>query len=340
MRGRIRTIKPEAFKDADLWDIGVEFAVPSLQAFAGLWCYADREGRFEWKPRELKADILPYWDGDFSRVLDAFVTRGLVVRYARGGRDYGWIRSFTRHQVINNREEPSRIPMPEQIEPLQGIDACTTRAPRDGHAGKAEGKGREGKGESPDARAIPAGTPDPEPGTTPAEMQTLAPKSSELAGGVDAVGQVVRELEAVGEVSPGALEVTEVTLQGIRRHLARDGLAKCLKACWGQCDPGRRARGWTGASKVFDRPAWFDEMAALVLEAEGAGAAWLRDAREHRGLASPRQEPKRSPRAVCGVCRERYVCSCGKGQALGDDAAKAVGAFLGRDVDPGSGGNA
>jgi hypothetical protein len=88
---RIRTIKPEFFRHADLYEAEKETGLPLRLAFAGLWTAADREGRFKWRPRELKLDCLPHDDVDFSRVLDALTTRGWLVRYAVDGVEYGAI---------------------------------------------------------------------------------------------------------------------------------------------------------------------------------------------------------------------------------------------------------
>ena len=150
MRPRIRTIKPEFFQHEDLFDAERETGLPLRIAYAGLWCYADREGRFKWRPRTLCLGILPYDGHDFSRVLDALTTRGWVVHYASDGAEYGWLPSFIAHQVINNRERDSQIPD-------YGASTCTligsTREPRVRDAcvyplepAQAEGKGREGKG--------------------------------------------------------------------------------------------------------------------------------------------------------------------------------------------------
>ena len=148
---RIRTIKPEFFTHEELFDAEQEEGLPLRVAFAGLWCASDREGRFKWEPRRLKTLILPYDEVDFSRVLHALTTRGFVVRYASGTRSFGYIPSFLRHQVINNRESKSELP-----DPLSCLDsdACATRAPRVNHAcatplvqDQGEGKGREGNKE-------------------------------------------------------------------------------------------------------------------------------------------------------------------------------------------------
>ena len=143
---RIRTIKPEFFTHDGLYDAEIAGeGLPLRLAYIGLWCAADRAGRFKWEPRRLGAQILPYDDVDFSRVLDALVTRGFILRYIVNGVEFGCIPSWSKHQVINNRERESEIPQPPQDQTAS--HACPTRAPRVPHASKAEGKGTEGEGE-------------------------------------------------------------------------------------------------------------------------------------------------------------------------------------------------
>lgn len=135
---RIRTIKPEFFKHEELYIAEKEEKLPLRIAFAGLWCASDREGRFKWRPNQLKLDVLPYDTCDFSRVLDALATRGFIEEYSsEDGQNYGFIPSFTQHQVINNRESQSLIPSP--------FDACSTRDPRGLCMLKGKGKERKGK---------------------------------------------------------------------------------------------------------------------------------------------------------------------------------------------------
>lgn len=112
---RIRTIKPEFFKHFDLYELEKESGYPCRIAYVGLWCVSDREGRFKWRPQELKLDILPHDDLDFSRVLDALLSRGFIRKYEIDEKTYGWIPSFSMHQVINNRERPSSLPSPDEF---------------------------------------------------------------------------------------------------------------------------------------------------------------------------------------------------------------------------------
>ena len=161
---RIRTVKPEFFLHEDLFDAERETGLPLRLAFIGLWTACDREGRFKWRPRTLKSQVMPHDDIDFSRVLDALGTRGFVVKYASEGVEVGWIPSFTRHQVINNRESASSLPPPPLTVGTQQVarvdDASITREARvqesTVHAqGERKGKERKGEGKEVDLSLHP-----------------------------------------------------------------------------------------------------------------------------------------------------------------------------------------
>lgn len=157
---RIRTIKPELAAHEGMFDAEVETGLPLRFAWCMLFTVADREGRFAWRPRTLKAQILPHDELDFSRVLDAWLTRAFIVKYRVKGEWFGCIPTFTKHQVINNRESPSGIPGLDEADDVidsrnMDIDACPTREPRDDDAsttravhaqGEGRKEGREGKG--------------------------------------------------------------------------------------------------------------------------------------------------------------------------------------------------
>lgn len=208
---RIRTIKPEFFRHAGLFDLEQETGLPVRVAFAGLWTAADREGRFAWKPRELKLDCLPFDLVDFSRVLDALATRGHIVKYIVDGVAFGFIPSWNEHQVINNRETPSSLP-----EPTETSIAATT-CTRDARVTDAsatplvhaqgEGKGKEGKGKgrdvAPATRVADAKPPAPTAGTWTAYCDAYRERY-----GVDPVrnakvnGQVAQFVGRLGADSP------------------------------------------------------------------------------------------------------------------------------------------
>ena len=161
---RIRTIKPEFFTHEELWETERETGLPIRIAFAGLWCCADREGRFKWEPRRLGVQILPYDNLDFSRVLHALTTRGFVVKYRVNDACFGCIPSFSKHQIVNNREALSVFPSIEQgqvetveKEQVRHVEhASPTRQPRVRHASKAEGKGKEQEGNGTEGDCVEA----------------------------------------------------------------------------------------------------------------------------------------------------------------------------------------
>lgn len=111
---RTRLIKPEFFKHGDLFDLEQRVGLPLRIAFAGLWCQADRAGRFAWKPRELKTDVLPYDAVDFEQVLDALEAGGFLQSYVVDGKRFGVIPTLTEHQHFHVREGASKLPAPPQ----------------------------------------------------------------------------------------------------------------------------------------------------------------------------------------------------------------------------------
>ena len=81
-----------------------------MLVFVGLLTVSDREGRFLWKPKTLKLDILPFIDYDMDETLQLLARAGLVRSYEIAGLKYGDIPTFLKHQVINHREPDSVIP--------------------------------------------------------------------------------------------------------------------------------------------------------------------------------------------------------------------------------------
>ena len=106
--GRIRTIKPAFFKHEELFDLEANSGLPIRLSFAGLWTIADKQGRFKWKPRAIKSDVLPFDDLDFELILDELVGAGLLIKYEVGGELFGCIASFSEHQRPNSRVHRDR----------------------------------------------------------------------------------------------------------------------------------------------------------------------------------------------------------------------------------------
>ncbi len=126
--GRIRTVKPELFYHDELYDTEAESGLPTRLAFIGLFTLADREGRFLWKPRQIKAQLFPYEELDFSAVLEALKAGGFVSHYRVNGKEYGLINSFQAHQQINSKEAQSKLPPPEEGASIQGSHPLSERS--------------------------------------------------------------------------------------------------------------------------------------------------------------------------------------------------------------------
>jgi hypothetical protein len=156
---RIRTIKPEFFRHELLQDLEQQHPgkYPML-VFAGLFGHCDKAGRFEWRPRTLKLDILPFLAFEMADTLALLETAKLVRKYTVDGVEYGEIPTFTEHQRVSGKEaqEPEKHPAPTRE--AKGKKRGSTReAPET--AGR-EGKGKEEEGKGTEARfALPGWIP-------------------------------------------------------------------------------------------------------------------------------------------------------------------------------------
>ncbi|WP_233854057.1 hypothetical protein [Paraburkholderia sp. HD33-4] len=139
---RIRTIKPEFFTSEDI----VSLSMPARLLYIALWCEADREGRFLWKPRTFKMRYFPADDLDIFSICNELLEKGLVKLYRfDGNTDFdkeiekeedvlAFVPKFSLHQHINPREAASVLPQP--LSAARVSDASTTRDLRAGRKGK------------------------------------------------------------------------------------------------------------------------------------------------------------------------------------------------------------
>lgn len=161
---RIRTIKPEIARHEGLFELERDSHFPVRFVWAVLPTICDREGRFKWRPRALKADLLPYDDLDFSHILDLLLTHGFLVKYRHGTEWYGVIPTFLKHQHLNGKEPESLIPSlngaDESIS--YGVNTLTCQSHVDDVFPElGSWKGREGKGigrerNSTEASSVPS----------------------------------------------------------------------------------------------------------------------------------------------------------------------------------------
>lgn len=107
---RARNIKPGFFENELLSELDPLARI----LFAGLWCYCDKEGRFEWRPKRIKALILPYDNCDIEKLLMSLHAATFICMYLHENEKYGYIPNFKRHQNPHPHEAKSRLPAPSE----------------------------------------------------------------------------------------------------------------------------------------------------------------------------------------------------------------------------------
>lgn len=150
--GRIRTVKPELLRHEALQDLEAKNpAAKPMLVFIGLFTQCDRMGRFEWKPRHLKLDILPFLDFKMENTLDLLERSGFIKRYKVEGKTYGHIPTWHLHQRITGQESksPPRCPPP----PVGGNteETLDVSLGNNTHSEPEEGKKRE-RGRKPSSK--------------------------------------------------------------------------------------------------------------------------------------------------------------------------------------------
>lgn len=143
---RIRTIKPEFFTSEDI----VALTPLARLLFIATWLEADREGRLEWKPNTLKMRYLPADACSIATLCEELVGAGLVVLYGEG---LAVIPGFPKHQNINGKESPSRLPAPPDGLVLSRGSRVDNALARDMDALLRE---KEAGGRVPDAPSLPS----------------------------------------------------------------------------------------------------------------------------------------------------------------------------------------
>lgn len=105
---RSRNIKPSFFTN----DLLAENDPLGRLLFVGLWTIADCNGNLEWRPRRVKAQILPYDDCDVESLAINLDKSGFIRFYSVGGLTYINIPTFSDHQNPhkNEREKGSETP--------------------------------------------------------------------------------------------------------------------------------------------------------------------------------------------------------------------------------------
>lgn len=110
---RSRNIKPGFFTNEYL----AELHPLSRLLFAGLWCMADKDGRLEYRPKRIKAAVLPFDDVNIESCLaqlcvkhDPSMDQPFIYVYEIDGKRYIQVAKWSSHQSPHHKEVDSAIP--------------------------------------------------------------------------------------------------------------------------------------------------------------------------------------------------------------------------------------
>jgi len=202
---RARNIKPGFFHNADL----VELPFEARLLFIGLWTLADRAGRLEDRPRQIKMALFPADAVDVEACLDGLQRWGFVKRYEVGGKRLIQVVNFTKHQNPHRDEKASELP-PEH-------DANTVQARCEDSAGTVP------IGLNPESGFL---NPDPRP-LTPEHPLPLGDASGGVAASFEDFWQAyprkegrLEAMKAFEKVKAEPGRVVDALMQALQRQKA------------------------------------------------------------------------------------------------------------------------
>jgi len=103
---RTRSIKPSFFKNEYL----AECEPMARLLFIGLWTLADSQGRMEFRPMRIKAEVFPYENCDILGLLKQLADKGFVRAYESGDVKVLEIPTFGDHQRCHPDERDEGLP--------------------------------------------------------------------------------------------------------------------------------------------------------------------------------------------------------------------------------------
>jgi hypothetical protein len=107
---RTRSVKPSFFKNEFL----AECEPMARLLFIGLWTLADSQGRMEFRPLRIKAELFPYENCDILSLLRQLSERGFVRAYESGDVKVLEIPTFGEHQRCHPDERDEGLPPPDE----------------------------------------------------------------------------------------------------------------------------------------------------------------------------------------------------------------------------------
>lgn len=123
---RARGIQPAFYKSDQL----AECSISARYIFPGLWMMADRKGRLEYRPKKIKAELMPFDNCEIEPLLSELAANDLIKIYEVDGGKYIWIPTFNKHQHPHQNEVQSHYPAhPLDKSEDSGCSGQTTSSP-------------------------------------------------------------------------------------------------------------------------------------------------------------------------------------------------------------------
>lgn len=112
-------VAPDFFSDEELVG-GMD--IPGRLFYLGTWSVAEDSGVLTMSPLSLKMKIFP-GDDISPEQLETYINRLVqmrkIVPFEYGGKQYGWIKNFNRHQKLDNPSPPT-LPLPSWVNWIEG----------------------------------------------------------------------------------------------------------------------------------------------------------------------------------------------------------------------------
>lgn len=104
---RARNIKPGFFLNPEL----SELPDRAKLLFIGIWCLCDSEGKMEWNPKRVRAELFPYdVDTDCTVLAQCLHDAGFIQTYVVDDEWYLYVPKFSKHQNTHIKEQPRGFP--------------------------------------------------------------------------------------------------------------------------------------------------------------------------------------------------------------------------------------
>lgn len=150
---RLRVIRPEFWTDDRIGECSPQARL----LFIATWNFADDHGGLDRSAKQLKAQAFPYDDLDVEPLVQELLRAGVLVEYEAVGKKYLHIKNFGKHQKVENPSNP-RVPIWEGA--AKSTRDLTEKKPSPRRAlasesGLESGKGKEGRGATELALAVP-----------------------------------------------------------------------------------------------------------------------------------------------------------------------------------------